>query len=90
MQSLGVLVHSLSVSCPVSFSNRATFTVISGGKISSMRKPLSAMTLSPTSSNFKNPHSATSLLSEMFPLKRSDTKQTAPDGVMATKAFKVL
>ena len=61
-----------------------------GGKISSMRKPLSTIILSPTSSNFNNPHSATSLLSEMFPLKRSDTKQTAPEGVMATKVFRVL
>ena len=85
-----VLVCSSSVNCPVSFSIGGTFNVMPGGKILSMMKPLSVMILSPTSSSFNNPDSATSLLSKVFPLNRLDTKHTAPDGVMATKAFKVL
>jgi len=83
-----VVIHSCSVSFPVSFIMGGIFNWTPGGKISSNEKPLSAITLSPGSSSFKNPDFTTIFLSDMLPPYKSDIKEIAPDGVMPMSALK--
>ena len=62
----------------------------SGRSKSLMSNPLSAITLSPFSSEARRPDCLVSCISEILPEQREDTKQIAPEGVIPINDLKVL
>ena len=87
---LRVSVSSSSDRCSLLQRKGGMLSEIPFGRSLSTSNPLSAITESPSSSNFKIPQSLVICLSLDLPAYKSHTKVTAADGVIPTRPLAVL
>ena len=76
------LISSSCENCACSPRKGGIFNDTPGGKSFSISKPLSAITSSPGSNNFKIPQSFVSCLSDVLPAYSSETNVKYPLGAM--------